>query len=254
MKWTSVPRFDANGEPIPHTQLLEQNKDHACFTNLDFGSLPEFVGSPENSQGLYGTVKCIFRNDSNGSALATVLSKSVFLNGLFRHTLPWTIKQAIHQCSTCLRWGHHVTACKSLSPFCGRCSGPHLTHLHNHHAKLGQINSALPDIRCINCCAAGKDDNHKATDGSCPFYKARFSRVRLTKLLNTICNRHKLGTFLPFRINLRSGEARPSKFSEETFLKQMHTSIPTGHQVRQDGSLDISYAEKYRTLDRRSVV
>ena len=249
VKWTSVPRFDANHEPISRQRLLEQVKDHPRFSKLDFVALPEFIGGPDRSQDLYGTVKVVFRDDSNGSALATVLSKTVFLNGQFHRTLPWTIKPAIPQCVTCLCWGHHITACKSLSPFCDRCSGPHLSHLHDHHVKHREVNSALPDIRCINCSAAGKDDNHRASDYSCPFYKARFSRVKLTKLLDLIRERQKAGVYSPFKISPRAGDARPMRLTEEEFLCQMAQSMPTGQQVKAGGTLDISYAEKIRILE-----
>ena len=249
VKWTSVPHFDINGEPISHQWLLEQVKEHARFSKLNFVAPPEFISSPERTQDLYGTVKVAFCDDSNGSALASVLSKTVFLNGQFCCTLPWTIKEAIHQCSTCLQWGHHITACKSLSPFCNRCSGPHLSHLHNHHVKHRQVNSALPDICCINCSAGGKDDKHKATDASCPFYKARFSRVKLTKLLDRIRERHSLGTFSPYHINPRTGEARSSILTEEAFIQEMAKSMPTGRRVKGNGTLDISHAEKHKIIE-----
>ena len=249
VKWTSVPRFDSGGELISRERLLQQIKDHSRFVKLDFAGLPEWIIGSEQSQDPYGTVKVAFWDTPNGTALASVLGKMLFINGQYCCTLPWIIKQAIHQCSSCLRWGHHVTACQSLSPFCDKCSGPHLSHLHDHHQAQGHINSALPDIWCINCCTAGKDDKHKATSITCPFYKARFSRVRLTTLLDVIRDRQKSRLFSPFRINPHTREAHPATLSEDAFIKELAASMPTGRWVKADGALDISYAEKYKIIE-----
>ena len=110
VKWTSVPRFDDKGKLISHERLLEQIKDHSRFTKLDFVGLPEWIIGSECSQDPYGMVKVTFCDSPNGTTLVTVLGKLLFINGQYRCTLPWTIKQVIHQCSSCLRWGHHVTA------------------------------------------------------------------------------------------------------------------------------------------------
>ena len=37
--------------------------------------------------------------------------------------------------------------------------------------------------------------------------------------------------------------------TEEAFIKELAATMPTGHRVKADGSLDISYAEKYRILE-----
>ena len=249
VKWTSVPKFDGGGKLISRERLLQQIKDHSWFTNLDFVGLPEWIVGSECSQDPYGTVKVIFRDMPNGSALAMVLGKSLFINGQYHRMLPWMIKQAIHQCSSCLHWGHHITACRSLSPFCDKCSSPHLLHLHDHHQEHGQVNSTLPKMHCINCCTAGKDDLHRAMNASCPFFKAHFSRVRLTKLLDVIWDRQKSGLFLPYRIDPRTGEARQARLTEEDFSKELAAMMPSGRRVKADGSLDISYAKKYRILE-----
>ena len=112
VKWTSVPRFDSEGKLISCERLLQQIKDHSRFAKLDFAGLPEWIVGSECSQDPYRTVKVAFHDMPNGSALAMVLGKSLFINGQYRRTLPWTIKQAIHQCSSCLRWGHHA------GPYC----------------------------------------------------------------------------------------------------------------------------------------
>ena len=248
IKWTSVPRFDSEGELISRERLLQQIKDHSRFAKLDFAGLPEWIVGSERSQDPYGTVKVAFCDTPNGSALAMVLGKLLFINGQYRHTLPWTIKQAIHQCSSCLRWGHHVTACWSLSPFCNKCSGPHLSHLHDHHQTQGQVNSALPNIRCINCCAAGKNDEHLATSSNCPFFKSWFSRVRLTKLLDVIRDRQKNCLFSPYHLDPHTGEARPAPITKEEFSKAMADTMPSGRRVKADGSLNILYAKKYKIM------
>ena len=249
IKWTSVPKFNGGGELISHECLLEQIKDHSRFTKLDFVGLPEWIVGSEHSQDPYGTVKVAFSDMPNGSAQVTVLGKSLFINGQYHRTLPWSIKQAIHQCSSCLHWGHHIMACWSLSPFCNKCSGPHLSHLHDHHQEHSQVNSALPKTRCINCCAAGKEDTHRAMSTSCPFYKAQFSRVRLTKLLDVIRDRQKSRLFLPYGIDPHTGEAHSTSLTEEEFNKAMADMMPSGHRVKANGSLDILYAEKYKIME-----
>ena len=55
--------------------------------------------------------------------------------------------------------------------------------------------------------------------------------------------------YSPFKINPRTGEARPMRLTEEEFICQMAKSMPTGQQVKARGSLDVSYTEKRRILE-----
>ena len=102
VKWTSIPRFNAQHEPVSCETLMEHLKSHPRFGKLHFVALPDFITGMNKSQDLYGTVKAVFRDDANGTALATVLNKTVLLNGQYRRTLPWVIKPAVQQCSNCL--------------------------------------------------------------------------------------------------------------------------------------------------------
>ena len=54
---------------------------------------------------------------------------------------------------------------------------------------------------------------------------------------------------MPFKINPCTGEAHPQRLTEEEFIWQMADLMPSGHQVKASGSLEISYAEKCRILE-----
>ena len=121
---------------------------------------------------MYCTLKLCIKDNTKGDALNSMVNKSVTFFGWPHHTLAWIHKPAILQCSLCMCWGHHVSACRSVYPFCAVCAGPHQTHSHEVCVAKGFINSALKLLRCVNCITAKKNSDHKATSNACPFSRS----------------------------------------------------------------------------------
>ena len=156
------------------------------------------IVSSKSRGDAYCTLKLQFKNSPKGDKLNSLVNKPFNFFGQPHRTLPWIHKPAILQCLACLRWGHHVSACKSVYPFCTICTGPHLTHLHDAFLAKGLVNSAITPPRCINCTAAKKHANHEATSHECPFFKARHSHSAITALLTIIQNNKFDGNKSPF--------------------------------------------------------
>jgi hypothetical protein len=77
------------------------------------------------------------------------------------------------QCTRCMRWGHHSTACRSKGIRCPLCGGPHSAASHENSCVVEKKDPATR--HCINCSAAKKSKTtHSATDTSCPFWNNRF--------------------------------------------------------------------------------
>ena len=186
VKWTSCPTFDDMGAEISATQYLEIIKSSPCFKDIDIIGLPEMISSSKSQGDAYCTLKLRFRDSPKGDKLNSLVNKPFTFFGRPHRTLLWIHKPSILQCSACLRWGHHVSACKSVYPFCAICTGPHLTHLHDAFLAKGLVNSAIVTPRCINCTAAKKHANHEATLHECLFFKACHSRSAITALLTVI--------------------------------------------------------------------
>ena len=136
-----------------------------------------------------------------------------------------------------MRWGHHVSACRSVYPFCAVCAGPHETHSHEAFVAKGFVNSALKTPRCVNCIAAKKHADHEATSSDCLFFRARHNRRAITDLLNVIRENKYHGFKSPFNsrdFNLVHGEVSESQ------LQTLHGSI----FVAPDGTASTAPAAK----------
>ena len=205
--------------------------------------------TPKGSQGAaYCTLKATFKDSAKGDAIHSIVDKTILLQGQLHRTLPWVNKSAVIQCNSCMRWGHHVSACKSLVPYCGLCTGPHQTHSHKAYLAKGLVNSAIVVLCCINCTAVKKNANHSATSTDCPFFKARFSRKDLTMLLDTIRANRSRGFKSPF--NQRSMTFIDSDIYKDPVI----TGTPLGNkEVWQDGKIIEVVTTSYKKKDKRSV-
>ena len=186
IKWTSCPTFDHTGNPILTQQYLDIITASPCFKGIECLGLLEMICSKSAESATYCTLKLRFHDNPKGDALNSLANKPMSFFGWPHRTLPWVHKPSILQCSACLRWGHHVSACKSVFPFCTICSGPHQTHSHKAFLTKGFINSTLTLPRCINCITAKKAANHLATSQECPFFKVCHSCSTIMTLLHTI--------------------------------------------------------------------
>ena len=168
VKWTSCPTFDHLGNAISAQQFLDVIKDNPCFKTVDILGLPELIPakhrngaqSAYNGSGAYCMLKLQIKDNAKGDILNSIINKTVSIFGWHHCTLPWVHKPAVLQCSSCMRWGHHVSACHSVYPFCAVCAGPHQTHSHEAFVAKGFVNSALKTPRCVNCIAAKKNADH----------------------------------------------------------------------------------------------
>ena len=198
IKWTSCPTFDDAGKEITPAQYLQIIKLSTHFQDVDIIGSPKMIRSSKSLSNAYCTLKLWFRDSPKGNVLNRLVNKPFTFFGWPHRTLAWIHKPAIIQCTSCLWWGHHVSACKSTYPFCTLCTGPHQTHSHDAFAAKGLVNSAITIPQCINCTAAKKFANHEATDKECPFFKARHSRSAITALLTVIWNNKFTGHMSPF--------------------------------------------------------
>ena len=147
--------------------------------------------------------------------------------------LSWVHKLAVIQCSSCLRWGHHVFACKSIYPFSLICAGPHQAHSHDIFLAKGFVNSALKLPRCINCVAAKKLANHTVTSQECPFIKVHHSRRGIMVLLHLIWGNKMSGFKSPFNSHYFD---LPSAELTDISLQILKDSSMSGSLVQLDGS------------------
>ena len=159
VKWTSCPTFTSDGEAISPQTYLDMIKASLRFKDVIILGPPEMIRSQKTESDAYCTIKLRFRDNPNGDILNSLVNKLINIFSCPHRTLAWIHKPAILQCSSCLRWGHHVSACRSIYPFCATCMGPHQTHSHDDFLAKGLVNSAVIPLRCINCTAAKKHAN-----------------------------------------------------------------------------------------------
>jgi hypothetical protein len=113
------------------------------------------------------------------------IGKQIVINGRNCQIRGAAPRPGSAQCTRCIKWGHHSTACHAKGLRSPLCAGPHSEASHNTFAFLGKKN---PNKRhCLNCSAAKKNKTaHSATDTSCPFWHNRFDRNWLRRQFQRI--------------------------------------------------------------------
>ena len=161
--------FDHEGTAILPQQYLLVIEAMPRFKDIEIIGLPELIPAKHpDGAAAYCTLKLCIKDNAKGDARNRVVNKTVSFFGWPHRTLPWMHKPAILQCSSCMRWGHHVSACRSIYPFCAVCAGPHQTH------------------------------SHEATSNACPFFKVHHNRRAITDLLDIIRSNKFHGFKSPF--------------------------------------------------------
>ena len=77
--------------------------------------------------------------------------------GEFVKTSRYTDKRPLKQCKTCWRYDHYQQTCKSDTPTCRLCSGPHQEQVHRCRQCDKRDCEHMP-LRCVNCEEAHPSD------------------------------------------------------------------------------------------------
>ena len=148
---------------------------------MEFIQKPRFIIPTGKNVGFTATVFMEVADDRAASTAKRLLQTDVSFHTVPRRCKPWSVPAAAKQCGVCMHWGHSTHHCASKSAWCNSCAGNHESSTHGAAVKA---DPRFDTIKCANCLG-----DHGATSRLCPFYRARFNPMELSKLQKTRLDR-----------------------------------------------------------------
>ena len=179
LKFTAVPTVSHDGcHQISEDIATALLRKHPAWKDIELLDKPRFIFPKRNPDPLVATLQVKVHDTRKATVAKKLLETTVTFVGVARRCQPWSIASTARQCSTCLKWGHSATICRSRKPRCGQCAGTRLSSYHDSHARQCKSSDCTHyHIVCVNC-----NDQHNATSTLCPFFKARLSPGQLQQL------------------------------------------------------------------------
>jgi hypothetical protein len=178
LKFNAVPTITPDGQPVTAAMAATCLSRHPVWKEAVPLEAPMFVFPKNDPAATFATLRVKVKDSLQATTAKKLLETSVSFVGVVRRCLPWTVSPTARQCSTCLKWGHTAYVCRSRSPTCDQCAGPHLTAFHRQHAgSCRDPHCSHFGILCANC-----NQQHHASSVSCPFFKARSQPGQLQEL------------------------------------------------------------------------
>jgi hypothetical protein len=106
----------------------------------------------------------------SGANVAALIGKSIYFGGFSCRIVGAKPHPGSLQCTWCLKWGHHMSKCRSQGVHCPLCGRPHCEANHTSYVKVKQ-----DEQHCVNCMSSKRaKNNHTSMDHKCPFWQHRF--------------------------------------------------------------------------------
>ncbi|KAF8627213.1 hypothetical protein AX17_006349, partial [Amanita inopinata Kibby_2008] len=183
VKFSNVPTITIRGDNIPEMEYKYLISCNPAWKDIEFHGKPVFIKVlKQECLGLQATLKVGIINDNVGSKAKSIIGRTFNFNGNIHYCDKWIIKPSMEICGNCSRWGHLTQYCRFLS-HCSKCTGFHLTTLHDAAIE----DDMDEDInKCVNC-----HGDHWSNDKSCEFFTLRFNLEKQKALAIKIKEEHR---------------------------------------------------------------